>query len=54
MIKQFGNEKKGLAYEAFSVEPNKGNSASVVLNGDDFTDEEMQGFCRLQSTTNYA
>lgn len=29
-------------YDAFSKEPNKGNPAGVVLNGDDFTDEEMQ------------
>ncbi|MEI3607555.1 PhzF family phenazine biosynthesis isomerase [Pseudogracilibacillus sp. SE30717A] len=29
-------------YDAFSIEPNKGNPAGVVLNGDDLTDEEMQ------------
>lgn len=29
-------------YDAFSVEPNKGNPAGVILNGDDLTDEEMQ------------
>lgn len=29
-------------YDAFSKEPNKGNPAGVVINGDDFTDEEMQ------------
>jgi len=29
-------------YDAFSVEPNKGNPAGVVLNGDELTDEEMQ------------
>ena len=29
-------------YDAFSKEPNKGNPAGVVLNGDDFTCEEMQ------------
>lgn len=29
-------------YDAFSKEPNKGNPAGVVLNGDDLTDFEMQ------------
>jgi len=29
-------------YDAFSKEPNKGNSAGVVLNGDELTDAEMQ------------
>ena len=29
-------------YDAFSKEPNKGNPAGVVLNGDDLTEEEMQ------------
>ena len=29
-------------YDAFSTEPNKGNPAGVVLNGDDLTDKEMQ------------
>lgn len=29
-------------YDAFSNEPNKGNPAGVVLNGDDLTDKEMQ------------
>lgn len=29
-------------YDAFSKEPNKGNSAGVVLNGDELTDTEMQ------------
>lgn len=29
-------------YDAFSKEPNKGNPAGVVLNGDDLTDQEMQ------------
>lgn len=29
-------------YDAFSTEPNKGNPAGVVLNGDDLTDNEMQ------------
>ncbi len=29
-------------YDAFSKEPNKGNPAGVVLNGDDLTDKEMQ------------
>ncbi|MBE1554175.1 PhzF family phenazine biosynthesis isomerase [Sporosarcina limicola] len=29
-------------YDAFSKEPNKGNPAGVVLNGDDLTDTEMQ------------
>lgn len=29
-------------YDAFSIEPNKGNPAGVILNGDDLTDEEMQ------------
>lgn len=29
-------------YDAFSKEPNKGNPAGVVLNGDELTDTEMQ------------
>ncbi|KKI93323.1 isomerase [Bacillus sp. SA1-12] len=29
-------------YDAFSKEPNKGNPAGVVFNGDDLTEEEMQ------------
>lgn len=29
-------------YDAFSKEPNKGNPAGVVLNGEDLTEEEMQ------------
>lgn len=29
-------------YDAFSKEPNKGNPAGVVLNGDELTDVEMQ------------
>jgi len=29
-------------YDAFSTEPNKGNPAGVVLNGDNLTDNEMQ------------
>ncbi len=29
-------------YDAFSKEPNKGNPAGVVLNGDDLTADEMQ------------
>ncbi|KAA0965232.1 PhzF family phenazine biosynthesis protein [Sporosarcina sp. ANT_H38] len=29
-------------YDAFSTEPNKGNPAGVVLNGEDLTDKEMQ------------
>ena len=29
-------------YDVFSTEPNKGNPAGVVLNGDNLTDEEMQ------------
>ncbi len=29
-------------YDAFSTEPNKGNPAGVVLNGDNLTDREMQ------------
>ncbi|RDW17219.1 PhzF family phenazine biosynthesis isomerase [Oceanobacillus chungangensis] len=29
-------------YDAFSTEPNKGNPAGVVLNGDELTDGEMQ------------
>ncbi|WP_223588823.1 PhzF family phenazine biosynthesis isomerase [Neobacillus bataviensis] len=29
-------------YDAFSTEPNKGNPAGVVLNGDKLTDNEMQ------------
>lgn len=29
-------------YDAFSKEPNKGNPAGVVLDGDDLTDTEMQ------------
>lgn len=29
-------------YDAFSNEPNKGNPAGVVLNGDELTDAEMQ------------
>lgn len=29
-------------YDAFSKEPNKGNPAGVVLNGDELTDKEMQ------------
>lgn len=29
-------------YDAFSTEPNNGNPAGVVLNGDDLTDQEMQ------------
>ncbi|MED1205271.1 PhzF family phenazine biosynthesis protein [Heyndrickxia acidicola] len=29
-------------YDAFSSEPNKGNPAGVVLNGDELTEEEMQ------------
>ncbi|MGG1219126.1 PhzF family phenazine biosynthesis protein [Priestia endophytica] len=29
-------------YDAFSMEPNKGNPAGVVLNGDNLTDKEMQ------------
>lgn len=29
-------------FDAFSNQPNKGNPAGVVLNGDDLTDEEMQ------------
>jgi len=29
-------------YDAFSTEPNKGNPAGVVLNGDELTDDEMQ------------
>ncbi|MEK5039212.1 PhzF family phenazine biosynthesis protein [Sporosarcina sp. FSL K6-3457] len=29
-------------YDAFSTEPNKGNPAGVVLNGDYLTDQEMQ------------
>ncbi|AXI09238.1 isomerase [Oceanobacillus zhaokaii] len=29
-------------YDAFSKEPNKGNPAGVVLNGNDLTDREMQ------------
>lgn len=29
-------------YDVFSAEPNKGNPAGVVLNGDDLTDKEMQ------------
>jgi len=29
-------------YDAFSVEPNKGNPAGVVLNSEDLTDDEMQ------------
>jgi PhzF family phenazine biosynthesis protein len=29
-------------YDAFSKEPNKGNPAAVVLNGDELTEEEMQ------------
>lgn len=33
-------------YDAFSIKPNKGNPAGVVLNGDDLTDEEMQEVAR--------
>lgn len=33
-------------YDAFSIEPNKGNPAGVILNGDDLTDEEMQEVAR--------
>lgn len=33
-------------YDAFSKEPNKGNPAGVVLNGDDLTEEEMQEIAR--------
>lgn len=33
-------------YDAFSTEPNKGNPAGVVLNGDDLTVEEMQEIAR--------
>ncbi len=33
---------KVIHYDAFSTEPNKGNPAGVVLNGDDLTDKEMQ------------
>ncbi|WP_190238699.1 PhzF family phenazine biosynthesis protein, partial [Salipaludibacillus neizhouensis] len=29
-------------YDAFSKEPDKGNPAGVVLNGDELTDLEMQ------------
>lgn len=29
-------------YDVFSNQPNKGNPAGVVLNGNDLTDEEMQ------------
>ncbi|MFD1412554.1 PhzF family phenazine biosynthesis isomerase [Oceanobacillus jeddahense] len=29
-------------YDAFSKEPNKGNPAGVVLNGDELTDKQMQ------------
>ena len=29
-------------YDAFTLEPNKGNPAGVVLNGDTLTDDEMQ------------
>lgn len=29
-------------YDAFSIEPNKGNPAGVVFNGDELTDMEMQ------------
>lgn len=29
-------------YDVFSKEPNKGNPAGVVINGDDLTDQEMQ------------
>lgn len=29
-------------YDAFSREPNQGNPAGIVLNGDKLTDEEMQ------------
>ncbi len=29
-------------YDAFSTEPNKGNPAGVVFNGDNLTDKEMQ------------
>lgn len=35
-----------LHYDAFSVQPNKGNPAGVVLNADDLTEEEMQSIAR--------
>lgn len=35
-----------LHYDAFSVQPNKGNPAGVVLNADDLTEKEMQAIAR--------
>ncbi|MCV4232325.1 PhzF family phenazine biosynthesis isomerase [Virgibacillus sp. LDC1] len=35
-----------LHYDAFSVQPNKGNPAGVVLNADDLAEEEMQSIAR--------
>ena len=29
-------------YDSFSIDPNKGNPAGVILNGDNLTDEEIQ------------
>lgn len=36
------NSVKVYHYDAFSTEPNKGNPAGVVFNGDDLTDKQMQ------------
>ncbi len=35
-------EAEVLKYEAFTSSPGKGNPAGVVLQGDDFTENEMQ------------
>jgi PhzF family phenazine biosynthesis protein len=33
-------------YDALSNEPNKGNPAAVVLNGDELTEKEMQDIAK--------
>lgn len=35
-------EAEVLKYEAFTSSPGKGNPAGVVLQGDDYTEDEMQ------------